>query len=54
MTRKKYELVERHVDNNGVLRLYGYRQDGTKVLMNMASVLAEYRARGLKDMEVVP
>ena len=53
MARRKYEMVERHVDGNGVLRMYGYRADGTVVLINMAAVLSQYRARGLKDIEAV-
>ena len=54
MTRKKYEVVEEVTDANGVRRIYGYRADGGVVLINVASVLAEYRARGLKGLEVVP
>jgi len=53
MTRKKYEVVEEKTDSNGVRRIYGYRSDGTVVLINVAAVLAEYRARGLKGLEVV-
>ena len=53
MTRRKYEMVENHVDANGVRRVYGYRTDGTVVLINFREVLGEYHKRGLKDVEGV-
>ena len=43
----KYEMIEERADDNGVLRKYGYRADGTVVLVNARQVLSEYKARGL-------
>ena len=53
MTRKKYEMTETMTDANGVRRVYGYRTDGTVVLINFREVLGEYHKRGLKDVEGV-
>ena len=48
MTGRKYDYVEERTDRNGIRRTYGYRPDGTVVLLNAAEVMASYRARGLK------
>ena len=54
MTKRKYDFTEELTDSNGVRRIYGYRSDGTAILVNVREVLSEYKARGLKGFEAVP